>query len=334
MAIYIARRKFIAALGGATLAWPLAAYAQQGERMRLVGGLMGLPENDPEGQAWIGAFERGLADLGWTTERNLRLSYRFPAGVPERVQKFAKELVELQPNVILASSTPAVVALLQETRTIPIIFTNLSDPVDTGLVPSLPHPGGNVTGFAAVQASMVGKWLEILKEAVPNITRVALLFNPDTAPYAPKYIEVLRVSGTALGVETRAAPVRVVDDLEPTIAAEGRDPGGSIVVMPTNFANVNRVSIISLMARYRVPAMYPFRVMAKDGGLIFYGASALDLYRRAAFYVDRVLRNENPSQLPVQLPTKFELIVNLKTAKALGLDLPPSLLVRADEVIE
>jgi putative tryptophan/tyrosine transport system substrate-binding protein len=201
-------------------------------------------------------------------------------------------------------------------------------------VPNLAHPGGNVTGFAGFQSSMAGKWLEILREAIPNITRVALLFNPDTAPYAPKYIEVLRVSGTTLGVATRAAPVREVGDLEPTVTAEGREPGGSIVVMPSNFTNVNRASIISFMARHRVPAIYPFRVMARDGGLLFYGASAIDLYRRAASYVDHVLRNENPGQLPVQLPTKFELIVNLKTANALGIAIPSAILSRADEVIE
>jgi putative ABC transport system substrate-binding protein len=254
--------------------------------------------------------------------------------VLERTQKFAKELVGLKPDVILAGNTPAVVALLQETHTIPIIFANLSDPVDTGLVPNLARPGGNVTGFAAFQYSMAGKWLEILKEAIPSITRVALLFNPDTAPFAQKYIEELRISGTALGVETRPAPFREVSDLEPTIATEGREPGSGIVVMPTNFGTVNRASIISLMARYRVPAIYPFSVMAKDGGLIFYGPSQIDLYRRAASYVDRVLRNENPGQLPVQQPTKFELIVNLKTAKALGLKISESFLQRADEVIE
>ena len=240
----------------------------------------------------------------------------------------------LKPDVIFGSNTPAVVALQEETRTIPIIFANLFDPVDSGLVPNLAHPGGNITGFAAFQSSMAGKWLEILREAIPNITRVALLFNPDTAPYASKYIEVLRASGTALGVATRAASVREFGDLEPIVAAEGREPGGSIVVMPSNFANVNRASIISLIARYRVPAIYPFPAMVKEGGLIFYGANVIDQYRHAASYVDRVLRNENPGQLPVQLPTKFELIVNLKTANALGTAIPSAILSRADEVIE
>jgi putative tryptophan/tyrosine transport system substrate-binding protein len=328
------RRDLIKGIAGSAIAWPLAASAQQGERMRLLGGLMALPENDPEGRVWITAFEQSLADLGWSSGRNLRLIYRFPEGVLERTQKFAKELVGLKPDVIFASNTPAVVALQEETRTIAIIFANLSDPIDTGLVPNLAHPGGNVTGFASFQYSMAGKWLEILREAIPNITRVALLFNPDTAPFAEKYIEVLRDSGIALGVATKAAPVREVGDLEPTIAAEGREPGGSIVVMPTNFANVNRASIISFMAQYRVPAIYPFPAMVKDGGLIFYGANAIDQYRRAASYVDRVLRNENPGQLPVQQPTKFELIVNLKTANALGIAIPSAILSRADEVIE
>jgi putative tryptophan/tyrosine transport system substrate-binding protein len=199
------RRNFIAGLASTTAVWPLGARAQQRERMRLVGGLMSLPENDPEGRAWITAFEQGLADLGWSSGRNLRLSYRFPEGVLERTQEFAKELVGLKPDVIFAGNTPAVVALLQETHAIPIIFANLSDPVDTGLVPNLARPGGNVTGFAAFQYSMAGKWLEILREAIPNISRVALLFDPDTAPYAQKYIEELRISGTAFGVETIAA---------------------------------------------------------------------------------------------------------------------------------
>jgi putative tryptophan/tyrosine transport system substrate-binding protein len=328
------RRDLIKGIAGSAAAWPLAARAQQAERKRLVGGLMGLPENDPEGRALITTLEQSLADLGWSSGGNLRLIYRFAEGVLERIQKFANELVGLKPDVIFAANTPAVVALQEETRTIPIIFANLLDPVESGLVSNLAHPGGNVTGFAGFQYSMAGKWLEILREAIPNITRVAVLFNPDTAPYAPKYIEVLRVSGTTLGVPTKAAPVREVGDLEPTIAAEGRAPGGSIVVMPSNFTNVNRASIISLMARYRVPAIYPFRVMAKDGGLLFYGASVIDQYRRAASYVDRILRNENPGQLPVQLPTKFELIVNLKTANALGITIPSAILSRADDVIE
>jgi putative ABC transport system substrate-binding protein len=327
------RRAFISALGGA-VAWPMMARAQQPNRMRLVGGLMGLPEDDREGRAWITAFERGLAGLGWTAGKNVRLSYRFPAGDLGRIQRFAKEIVEVQPDVIFAANTPAVVALLRETRTIPIVFTNLSDPVETGLVTNLSRPGGNITGFTAFEYPMAGKWLEILKQVAPHITRAALLFDPDTAPFAPKYIAALQASGAVLGVEIAPAPVREAGDFEPTIAAVGRHPAGSIVVMPTNFANVNRALIISLAARYRVPAIYPFRVMAKDGGLIFYGANATDLYGRAASYVDRILRNESPGQLPIQQATKFDLIINLSAAKTLGLTVPDKLLAIADEVIE
>lgn len=329
------RREFIGVVGGAAAALPLAVRAQQQpERTRHVAILMSFVENDPEGRAWIAAFERSLSDLGWTAGRNVRFDYRFGGGVLERIQAFAKELVELKPDALFAASTPAVVALMRETRTIPIIFTNLSDPVDTGLVPSLARPGGNVTGFTAFEYSLSGKWLEILKTAAPDITRVALLFNPQTAPYAPNYISFLRSTGSVLGIAASAAPVGDVGEIESAFVVQAREPGGSILVMPTAFANVNRASIISLAARHRVPVIYPFRVMAMEGGLIFYGANTIDLYRRAASYVDRVLRGANPGDLPVQQPVKFELVINLKTAKTLGLQIPLSLQQLADEVIE
>jgi putative ABC transport system substrate-binding protein len=328
------RREFVTLLGGAVAAWPFAAGAQQKGRTRLVGGLLAVPESDPDGRARIAAFEEGLKELGWVSGRNVKLVYRTTGGLPERIQGVAKELVELRPDAILAPNTPSVLALMRETRTIPIIFVGLTDPVETGLVQSLARPGANVTGLAAFQYSLAGKWLEILKEAVPGVKRTALLFDPATAPFAPKYVDALLTAGKLLGVETAPAPVREVGDFEPAIAAEAREPGGSLIVMPSNFINVNRTPIISLTARYNLPAMYPLPAMTKEGGLIFYGASVIDLYRRAASYVDRVLRNEKPGQLPVQQPTKFGLVVNLKTANALGLTVPQTLLAIADEVIE
>jgi putative ABC transport system substrate-binding protein len=330
----VTRREFITLIGGVALARPLAVRAQQGERVRQLGVLMGFAESDPVGRSLIAGFEGGLDDLGWMRGRNLRLYYRFANGVRERTQAFAKELVELKPDAILAGNTPGVVALMRESRTIPIVFASVSDPVDTGLVPSLAHPGGNVTGFTGFVYSLAGKWLEILKAIVPHITRVALMFNPETAPFAQNYISSLKAAGSVLGVEASSAPVHEVAEIEHAIVAQARQPSSSIIVMPDNFANVNRARIISLMARHRVPAIYPFRSMAAEGGLVFYGADTLDLYRRAASYIDRILKGANPGELPVQQPTKFELVVNLKAAKTLGITVPPALLTRADEVIE
>jgi putative tryptophan/tyrosine transport system substrate-binding protein len=327
------RRTFIAGLGAAA-AWPLVGRAQQAGGMRLIGGLMALPEDDPEGRSWLAAFEQGLAALGWTAGRNIRLVYRSTGGISERTQALAKELVELRPAVILTTNTPAVMALMQETRTIPIIFTNLSDPLDTGVVTNLARPGKNVTGFTAFEHSLSGKWLEFLKEADPRITRTVFMYNPDSSPYAPKYIAALREAGARLGVTTTEAAVRGVGDFEPAIAAEAGAQGASLVVMPSAFTNTNRGPIVSLAARYRLPAIYPYRAMAVEGGLMAYNADTIDLYRRAASYVDRVLRNEDPGQLPVQQPAKYQFVINLKTAKDLGLNVSRDLLSIADEVIE
>jgi putative ABC transport system substrate-binding protein len=327
------RREVITLLGG-TAAWPLAARAQQPDRMRRIGALMGPVEGDPEGRAWVAALEQGLAELGWSGRRNLRVDYRWAGGDLARTLAFAKDLVEQQPDLILAANSPAVVALTRETRTIPIVFVGLSDPVESGLISNLARPGANVTGFTAFEYSLAGKWLEVLKTIAPRISRVAIVFNPETAPYAQNYILTLQTAGRLLAVEPSAAPAHDVGEIEGAIAAQAREPGGSILVMPSSFSMANRRPIIALAARYRLPAIYPFRAMARDGGLVFYGANTVTLYRRAASYIDRILRGANPGELPVQQPTKFDLVINLKTANALGLDMPLHLQQLADEIIE
>ena len=323
------RREFITLLGGVAMS-SVAARAQQPapDRVRRVGLLMGPAEGDPEAHTWVAAFVEGLRELGWTEGRNLQLIYRWAGGNLGRIETFGRELIELKPDVILASNTPAVAALKRESQ------TNLSDPVDTGLVPNLARPGGNITGFTAFEYSLAGKWLETLKAIAPRISRIALVFDPETGPFAEKYISSLQAAGQSLGVESIEAPGSHHGALEPVRGGEAREPGGSILVMPTSFAVANRLSIIPLVARYRVPAIYPYPVMAKDGGLVAYGADSVSLFRRAASYVDRIMRGANPGDLPVQQPTKYNLVINLKTAKALGLDVPATLLARADEVIE
>ena len=328
------RREFMTLLGGAAAAWPLAARAQQGDRVRLLVAMMGgrNADTDPEGRAWFVAFRQALQELGWVEGRNFRADYRWPSGDLDRMRAIAKEFVDLKPDVIFAGNTPSVEALLRETRAIPIVFTNLSDPVGTGVVAGLASPGGNATGFAAYEYSLAGKWLEILKEIAPAVTRVALLFNPDTAPYAQYYLSYIETSAPALGVTANAAPIRSISEIEAAIEAQARGVGGGLVVLPDTFSN--RAAQIALAARHRLPAIYALRGQAIDGGLLSYGPDTIDLYRRAAGYVDRVLKGEKPADLPVQAPTKYELVINLKTAKALGLTVPPTLLARADEVIE
>jgi putative ABC transport system substrate-binding protein len=272
--------------------------------------------------------------LGWVEGRNFRADYRWPAGDLDRMRAIAKEFVDLKPDVMFAGNTPSVVALLRETHTIPIVFTNLSDPVGTGVVGGLASPGGNATGFAAYEYSLAGKWLEILKEIAPAVRRVTLLFNPETAPYAPYYLSFIKTSAPAFGVEANAASIRSISEMEAAIEAQARAPGGGLIVLPDTFTFSNRAPLIALAARHRLPAVYAVRGPAIDGGLLSYGPDTVDLYRRAAAYVDRILKGEKPADLPVQTPTKYELVINLKTAKALGLDVPPTLLARADEVIE
>ena len=328
------RRDFIKAIAGSTT-WPLAAHAQQADHMRRIGVLMGYPENDLEGPAFFAAFREGLQKLGWIEGRNIRLDTRWvsPEDAEAR-QRFAKELVALQPDLILSSVTPTTAALLQHTRTIPIVFATVSDPVGSGFVASLARPGGNITGFQAMLGSLGGKWLELLKEIAPRVARVAMLFNPAVAPYAESFLNPFKAAAPSFAVEPIAASVRDTSELEAVIAAQARAQNGGLIVMPDTFMDVHRAEIISLAARFGVPAIYPRRPFTEVGGLLSYGIDQLDSYRRAAIYVDRILKGEKPSELPVQAPVKFELVINLKTAKALGLEVPWFLRQRADEVVE
>ena len=327
------RRDFITVIGSAA-AWPLIAVAQQSDRMRRIGVLMGFAESDPEGQALVAAFREGLQQLGWTEGRNVRIDYRWTALDKELMQRFAKDLVALQPEVILTQSTPATAVLLQQTRTIPIVFGLLADPIGSGFVASFPRPGGNVTGFVTMQPTMGGKWLELLKEIAPRTARVAALFNPATAPYAEYWLNPFKAAAASFAVQAIVASVYDASELESVVAAQAHEPDGGLIVMPDTFMNEHRSEITSLAARYHLPAVYPYRAFAESGGLLSYGDVLVDNFRRAASYVDRILKGEKPSELPVQAPVKFELVINLKTAKALGLDVPVHLQQRADEVIE
>jgi putative tryptophan/tyrosine transport system substrate-binding protein len=327
------RREFISLFGGAA-AWPLAARAQQPDRMRRIGVLMAVPENDHEYQAFLAAFREALQKLGWVEGRNIRIDTRWAALDAEAMQRFAKELVALQPDLIVSQSTPTTASLLQQTRTIPIIFALVIDPIGSGFVASLPRPGGNVTGFIAMEGSLAGKWLELLREIAPRVTRVAFLFNPATAPYAEYFLNPFKAAAASFAVEGIAAPVRDSSELEYVVAAQAREPNGGLIVMPESFLNTHRVEITSLAARYRLPAVYAFRFFTEFGGLLSYGNDFIDNYRRAAIYVDRILKGEKPANLPVQAPIKYELVINLKTAKALGLDVSLHLQQRADGVIE
>jgi len=334
MASYIRRRDFLATLlGGAAVAWPLAARAQRGERMRRIGVLIGLDEDDPAAKLRVSAFTQALAELGWTDGRNVRIDFRWAGVDINRIRALAQELVGSQPDIILASSLPAVAAVQRETRTIPIVFAIVADPVASGVVAALNRPSGNITGFTQLEASFVGKWLELLSEIAPGLKRAAIMFNPDTAPVSA-YIPSLETAARSLKVVAIIAPVHSDVEIETAIRDIGREPGGGLVVIPDIFTNVHRAPIISAAARNNVPAVSWQSEFARDGGLLSYGYDPVDGYRRAATYVDRILRGAKPAELPVQLPTKFEMIVNLKTAKALGLTVPPALLARADEVIE
>jgi putative ABC transport system substrate-binding protein len=329
------RREFITLLGGAAAAWSLAARAQQTDRMRRIGVLMPGYDNDPQSKTFLARFTQGLAELGWTDGRNLRMVVRWAAGNVELMRMFAKELVDLQPEIILVNTTPATAALQRETRTIPIVFVDLSDPVGTGFVASLPHPGGNLTGFIDTEAAMAGKWVELLTEIAPGVKRAAMMFNPDTAAGGGSYYwPAFEAAAQSLKVAPIAAPVRSDAEIETVQMSLGREPSGGLVVIPDAFMVYHRAPIILLAARNNVPAVYFNAVYARDGGLLSYGADYPDLFRRSASYVDRILRGAKPADLPVQLPIKFEMALNVKTAKALGLTVPPSILVRADQVID
>ena len=296
---------------------------------------MGYAENDPEAQTFIKSFRRGLQDLEWTEDDNIRIDYRWTAGDISRVQGFGKELLDLQPDVILANTTPITRVLHDETRTIPIVFVIVSDPVGDGLVASLPRPGGNVTGFINYEASMAGKWLELLKEVAPNILRAGLIYNPETAPGGGSYFwKAFEASASSLQVEPVMAPVRSRAEIETAIVALSGQPAGGAVTCFESFLRVNRETTIALAMRNRIPTVSPLSIFSKDGGLLSYGPDYLDLFYRAAVYVNLILRGTMPSELPVQLPSRFKLTINLKTAKALNIEVPPTLLGRADEVIE
>jgi putative ABC transport system substrate-binding protein len=326
------RREFITLLGGA-VAWPRAARAQQGERMRRIGVLMNLGSDDAEGQARNAAFLQGLQELGWTVGRNVRIEYRWGAGDAELFRRHASELVALAPDVILAGGGAVVPSLLQATRTVPIVFTGTPDPVGAGFVESLARPGGNATGFTIFEYGTSGKWLELLKEIAPHVTRAAVIRDPAIAAGVGQ-LGAIQFVAPSLGVELRPLGVRDAGEIERVVTAFARSSNGGLIVTGSALAVVHRELITTLAARYRLPAVYPSRSFVTVGGLISYGPDSIDPYRQAAGYVDRILKGEKPADLPVQAPTKYELVINLKTAKALGLDVPPTLLARADEVIE
>jgi putative ABC transport system substrate-binding protein len=324
------RREFIILLGCAA-AWPLAARAQQPDRVRRVGVLMGISD-DPEGQARVTVFRQALAALGWTEGRNVQFIYRWSAGDVVHARQFAKELLDLRSDVILANSTPIAVAVRDITRTTPTVFVQVSDPVTAGVVQSLARPGSNLTGFTNFEPSIASKRLELVKRVAPNITRVAYVLNPNTAPLF--YARAVETAAPLLSLNPFAAEVHNAAEMEGVIEQFARDSGSALLVLPDLFTATNRQSIIALAAHHRLPAVYPARYFVASGGLMSYGIEMLETYRQAASYVDRILKGEKPSDLPVQQPTKFEFVINLKTAKALGLTMPPTLLARADEVIE
>ena len=327
------RREFIAGLGAASSAWPLAARAQQDGLVRRIAVLSPYAENDPQAKVYLSGFTQGLAELGWIEGRNLRIDVRWAAG--DQARMYAKELVNLQPDVILADLTPQTSALQRETRTIPIVFVVVSDPVGSGFVAGLPRPGGNITGFMPWEPTMAGKWLQQLTEIAPAVKRIAAVFNPDTAPYVtPYYLPSFEAAARSLNVEPIMAPVRTDAEIETVISTLGGEPKGGFVTMPDAFTLSHRAAIILLAARNNIPAVYQGSEFVRDGGLLSYGVNLVDIYHRSASYVDRILRGARPADLPVQLPVKFEMAVNLKTAKTLGLTVPQSILLRADEVIE
>jgi putative ABC transport system substrate-binding protein len=327
------RREFITLIGGAAAAWPFVARAQQGERMRRIGVLMGLTEDDPETKARLSAFRQGLEKRGWSEGRNVRIDYRF-APASAQVQVLAEELVALQPDVIFAHSTPVTAALQRESRTIPIVFAGVSDPIGSGFVASLPRPGGNITGVMQYEASVTGKWLAMLKEIAPNLVRAAFVANPRTATFYNYYLQAAEAAAPSVGIEPVSTLVENATDIEPAIASFVSAPNGGLVLIPDVTTLVHRDLMIAIAARHRIPAVYSSRVFVEAGGLMSYGNDLVDSFRQAAAYVDRILRGDKPADLPVQAATKFETVINLKTAKALGLIVPPGLLVAADEVIE
>jgi ABC-type uncharacterized transport system substrate-binding protein len=327
------RRDFITLLGGAAAAWPVAARAQQPERIRRVGVLMNLTADDPEASARVTAFAQGLQQFGWTAGHNVRIEYRWGAVDADRSRRYAAELVALAPDVILASGVPVVTALLQATRTVPIVFAQIVDPVGSGLVASLARPGANATGFTVFEYGMSGKWVELLKEIAPGVKRVAVLRDAGSSSGIGQ-LGAIQSAASSFGMELSLVGMSEAGEIEHAITAFARAANGGVIVTGSTPAIIHRELITTLAARHRLPAVYAFRYFVTVGGLISYGPDSIDPFRRAAGYVDRVLKGEKPADLPVQAPTKYELVINLKTARALALDVPPSVLARADEVIE
>ena len=327
------RREFIAGLGS-TAVWPLAARAQQGDRVRHVGVVMNVIQDDRGGAADVMAFRQGLAELGWNEGRNIDIEFRWPGGDIHRVQAFAKELVGRRPDVLIGRSTPTIVALKRETATIPIIFVNVPEPVEQGFVQGLARPGGNITGFTNFEAPIGGKWLQLLREVDPRIARVAVIYNPQTAPFAGLFLRSVQAAAPTFAVEAVAMPILDDADIEAALTTFVQQPYGGLIAIPDSFTGQHRDRIIALTARYRLPALYANSSATPSGGLIAYAVDTRDAMQRAAGYVDRILKGAKPGDLPVQQPARFQLSINLKTAKAIGLDVAPNLAARADEVIE
>jgi putative tryptophan/tyrosine transport system substrate-binding protein len=328
------RRQFITLLGGAAVVWPLAVRAQQGERIPRIGVLMAVGRDDADTKARLAGFQQGLERLGWSEGRNIRIDYRFaPAGV--QAQVLAKELVALQPDVILSQATPGTTALQRETRTIPIVFAGVADPIGSGFVASLARPGGNLTGLLLFEASITGKWLSMLREVAPSLSRVTLVVNPKTAVYYEFYLRAAQAAASSLAIELVLGPVEnAAADIERSIGSFAHTPNAGLLLVPDSNTIVHRDLMVALAARHRLPAVYSDRLFVAAGGLMCYSTNRADQFRMAASYVDRILRGAKPADLPVQVPTKYETVINPKTAKALGLTVPPGLLVAADEVIE
>jgi putative tryptophan/tyrosine transport system substrate-binding protein len=328
------RREIIAGIAGAAVAWPAVARAQQSSRRRRLGVLIGTPLGDPGGQAEVAAFVKALAELGWVEGRNIDIAYRWSGGDIARADTFAKEMIKLNPDILLARSTPPTMALKSATSTIPIVFVNVAEPISSGIVPNLVRPGGNITGFAGFEASIGGKWLQLLKGVDPRLIRIGIIYNPQTAPFAGLFLRSIETAAPTVGVETIAIPVQSEADIAAALTSLAQRPGSGLVQILDTYTLEHRDSIIALAARLRLPALYSNRVATRSGGLMAYAVDDLNQFQRAATYVDRILKGEKPADLPVQPPARFELSINLKTAKALGLALPDTLVASADEVIE
>jgi putative tryptophan/tyrosine transport system substrate-binding protein len=328
------RREFITLLGGSAVAWPLVARAQQTGKARQIGLLMITAKSDPQAHADRDAFEKGLRALGWTPDKNIHLEYRWAAGDPNLLRKYAAELVGMAPDVILTEGTPGLATALEATKSIPIIFASVTDPVGQGLVASLARPGGNATGFTAFEFSMGSKWVEILRELVPSVKHIGLLFNPAMAPYSELYLQAIRAAAETFKIDTNSIPVADNAEITRSLSALMQQPHSGLIVLQDGFTQTHRDFLIAQISERRIPAVYTLRFYVQSGGLVSYGIDMADPYRQAASYIDRVLKGANPGELAVQQPTKFELVINLKSAKAMGIDVPASMLSRADEVIE